>query len=88
MLNVQIDISISESRIKADAIPETVNRYAEELIFNIHLTEVLTTLSVAKAAKQDGKGNPYIDVINMHVPMRDTVQIVSRRAFAKALLKK
>ena len=67
-------------------LAETVNRYGEGLIFNIRMTEVLETLSAAKAPKKDGKGNPYIDVINMHVPMRDAIQTASRRAFAKALL--
>ena len=65
---------------------ETVNRYAETLIFNIRMSEIITTLSAAKAPKKDGKGNPYVDVINMHVPLRDTVQTASRRVFAKALL--
>lgn len=65
---------------------ETINRYGEGLIFNIRMRELLTTLSAAKAPKRDGKGNPYIDVINMHVPMRDAVRTASRRAFAKALL--
>lgn len=67
-------------------LAETVNRYAEALIFNIRITEILTTLSAAKAPKKDGKGNPYVDVINMHIPMRDAIQTDSRRAFAKALL--
>lgn len=66
-------------------LAETVNRYAEELIFNIRMTEIITTLSAAKVPKKDGKGNPYIDVINMHVPMRDAIQTASRRVFAKAL---
>lgn len=67
-------------------LSETINRYGEGLIFNIRMRELLTTLSAAKAPKRDGKGNPYIDVINMHVPMRDAVRTASRRAFAKALL--
>lgn len=65
---------------------ETVNRYAEALIFNIRISEIITTLSAAKAPKKDGKGNSYVDVINMHVPLRDTIQTASRRVFAKALL--
>lgn len=64
----------------------TVNKYAEALIFNIRMTEILTTLSAAKAPKKDGKGNPYADVINRHIPLRDAVQTASRRAFTKALL--
>lgn len=67
-------------------LAETVNRYAEALIFNIRLTEIITELSAAKAPKKDGKGNPYIDVINRHVPIRDAIQTASRRVFAKALL--
>lgn len=67
-------------------LEETVKRYAEALIFNIRITETLTTLSAAKAPKKDGRGNPYVDVINMHIPMRDAIQTASRRAFAKALL--
>lgn len=65
---------------------ETISRYAEELVFNIRLTEIITTLSVAKAPKKDGEGNPYIDVINMYIPMGDAIQTASRRVFAKALL--
>lgn len=67
-------------------LAETVNRYAEALIFNIRMTDILTTLSAAKAPKKDGKGNPYADVINRHIPLRDAVQTASRRAFTKALL--
>ncbi len=65
---------------------QTVNRYAEALIFNIRMTEMVTTLSAAKAPEKDGKGNPYVNVINMHIPLRDAVQTASRRAFAKTLL--
>lgn len=67
-------------------LAETVSRYAEGLIFNIRMSTVITTLSAAKAPKKDGKGNPYVDVINMHVPMRNAIQTASRRIFAKALL--
>ena len=41
---------------------------------------------VTENPKKDGKGNPYVDVINMHVPLRDTIQTASRRVFKKALL--
>lgn len=64
----------------------TINKYAEALIFNIRMTEILTTLSAAKTPKKDGKGNPYADIINRHIPLRDAVQTASRRAFIKALL--
>lgn len=65
---------------------ETVNKYAEGLVFAIRMTEIITTLSAAKAPQKDGKGNPYVDAINMHIPLRDAVQTASRRAFTKALL--
>ena len=65
---------------------QTIKRYAEPMIFNVRMMEIITTLSAAKAPKKAGKGNPYIDVINMHVPMRDAIQTASRRAFIKALL--
>ena len=67
-------------------LAQTVNRYAEESVFNIHMTEIMTALSAAKAPRKDGKGNPYADVINMHIPLRDAIQTASRRAFVKALL--
>lgn len=67
-------------------LAETVNRYKEELVFNIRLTEILTILSAAKAPKKEGKGDPYVDVINMHIPLRDAMQTASRRVFTKALL--
>lgn len=67
-------------------LAQTVNKYAEALIFNIRLTEIMTTLSAAKAPKKDGKGNPYVEVINMHVPIRDAIQTASRRLFRKVLL--
>ncbi|MDE6435842.1 MAG: hypothetical protein K2L07_16675 [Lachnospiraceae bacterium] len=62
------------------------NRYTEESAFNIRMTEIITTLSAAKTPKKDGKGNPYVDEINMHIPLRDAIQTASRRAFAKKLL--
>lgn len=39
--------------------------------------------STTQVSKKDGKG---IDVINMHVSMREAIQTASRRAFTKALL--
>ncbi len=67
-------------------LEQTVNRYAEEPAFNVRMSEIITTLSAAKAPKKDGKGNPYADVINMHVPLRDAVQTAARMALMKALL--
>ena len=73
-------------RKESKELVQTVNRYAEALIFNIRMTEIITTLSAAKAPKREGKRNSYVDVINMHIPLRDAVQTASRRAFTKAIL--
>jgi len=67
-------------------LASTVGRYAEALAFNIQMTEIITVLSAAKAPKKDGKGSPYIERINMHVPLRDAIQTASVKAFEKALL--
>lgn len=67
-------------------LSQTVNRYAEELVFNVRMADVIASLSATKAPKKDGKGNPYVDVINMHVPLRDAVQTLARKALVKALL--
>jgi hypothetical protein len=67
-------------------LTETVNRYSEELTFDVRLMEIVTILSAAKSPKHDGRGNPYPDVINMHVPLRDAIQTASRKAFIGALL--
>ena len=37
-----------------------------------------------KTPKKDGKGNPYVDVINRHMPIIDAMQTASRRAFKRA----
>ena len=42
---------------------ETIDRYTEGLIFTIQMQEIVETLSVAKAPKKDGKGNPYAEVV-------------------------
>lgn len=56
------------------------------MIFSVRMKEIIISLSAAKASKKDGKGNPYTGVINMRVPMRDAIQIVSRRVLMKVLL--
>ena len=32
----------------------------------MQMQEIVETLSAAKAPKKDGKGNPYVDVVNVH----------------------
>lgn len=65
---------------------ETVNRYNEALIFKADMQEIIEILSAAKAPLKDGKGSVYVDVINMHVPMRDAVCTAGRRAMLQLCL--
>ncbi len=63
---------------------ETIDRYTEGLIFTIQMQEIVETLSVAKAPKKDGKGNPYAEVVRAHMPVLDAMQTASRKAFKRA----
>lgn len=73
-------------RKENNELTETINRYTEELVFNLKIEEIINTLSAAKAPGKDGKGNPYVDVINMHVPLQDAVRTASRKVFMEAFL--
>ncbi len=63
---------------------ETIDRYTDGLIFTIQMQEIVETLSAAKAPKKDGKGNPYVDIVNAHMPVLEAMQTASRKAFKKA----
>ena len=63
---------------------ETIERYTDGLVFTMQMQEIVETLSAAKAPKKDGKGNPYVDVINAHMPLLDAMQTASRKAFKRA----
>ena len=65
-------------------LSETIDRYMDGLIFLEHTSKVLDVISASKAPKRDGKGNPYVDVINRHMPILDAIQTASRKAFKKA----
>ena len=60
-----------------------VERYADELIFNYEMAEIIETLSAAKAPKRDGKGNPYINVVYRHMPLMDAAMTAARKEFIK-----
>lgn len=62
---------------------ETISRYSEPLIFKNEITEVVETLSAAKAPKKDGKGNPYADRWNIHMPILDAVLTEARKYFRR-----
>ena len=63
---------------------ETIDRYMDGLIFLEHTSKVLDVLSAGRAPKRDGKGNPYVDVINHKMPILEAMQTASRRAFRRA----
>lgn len=64
---------------------ETIDRYTDGLVFTMQMQEIIETLSAAKAPKKDGKGNPYADRFNHHMPLFEAMQTVSRKAFKRAL---
>ena len=63
---------------------ETIDRYTDGLIVTLQMQEIIETLSAAKAPKKDGKGNPYADRLNHHMPLFEAMQTASRKAFKKA----
>ena len=63
---------------------ETIDRYTDGLVFTMQMQEIIETLSAAKAPKKDGKGNPYADMINHHMPLFEAMQTASRKAFKRA----
>ena len=63
---------------------ETIDRYTDGLVFTMQMQEIIETLSAAKAPKTDGKGNPYADRFNHHMPLFEAMQTVSRKAFKRA----
>ena len=63
---------------------ETIDRYTDGLVFTMQMQEIVETLSAAKAPKKDGKGNPYADRFNHHMPLLDAMQTASRKAFKRA----
>lgn len=60
---------------------ETIERYTGELVFTLQMQKIVETLSAGKAPKKDGKGNPYVDVIRAHMPLKEAMQTASRKAF-------
>lgn len=64
---------------------ETIDQYTNGLVFTMKMQEIIETLSAAKAPKSDGKGNPYVDRINHHMPLFEAIQTASRKAFKRAL---
>lgn len=65
---------------------DTVCRYEEELELTPEMKEVVEVLSAAKAPKKDGKGNPYAEVLNHHVPLLDALQTEARKVFREVFV--
>jgi hypothetical protein len=65
-------------------LPETIERYTDGVIISEPIEEIMKTLSAAKAPKRDGNGNPYIDLVNHHMPILETMQTNARKIFRKA----
>ncbi len=65
---------------------KTIDRYTDGLVFGVRMQEaVQEILSAAKTPKTEGKGNPYVDLINCHMPLMDAATTASRRAFLKSM---
>ena len=62
-------------------LAETVGRFTDGQIAAMQIQEAAETLSAAKAPKKEGKGNPYVDVIRAHIPLKEAVQTAARKAF-------
>ena len=65
---------------------ETIDRYTDGLVLTMQMQEIAEVLSAAKAPKKDGKGNPYADVIRVHMPLLEAMQTASRKAFREAFV--
>lgn len=63
---------------------ETIDRYTDGLVLSMQMQEIIEVLSAAKAPKRDGKGNPYADRFNHHMPLIEAMQTASRKAFKRA----
>lgn len=64
---------------------ETIDRYTDGLILTLQVQEIVETLSAAKSPRKDGKGNPYADVISVHMPLMEAMRTASRKAFLASL---
>ena len=62
---------------------ETIGRYSNELPFAGTVAEAIEILSAAKAPKRDGKGNPYAEICNHHMPVMDAMLTEARKYFRK-----
>jgi len=64
---------------------ETIGRHTDGMMRGEPIGEIIEIISASKAPKKDGKGNPYVDVVNHHMPIFDSVQTEARRVFRRML---
>ena len=57
---------------------ETINRYSNKLKFAD--IEIIEILSAAQAAKKDGRGSHYLDILNAHMPLIEAKITEGRKA--------
>ena len=62
---------------------DTISRYSDTLLFKNEIIEVIEILSAAKAPKKDGKGDPYKDRWNVHMPILDATLTEARKYFRR-----
>jgi hypothetical protein len=65
-------------------LSDIIDKYTDGMILAEPVQEILRSLSAAKAPKKDGKGNPYHDLLNHHMPILDALQTNARKLFRKA----
>ena len=57
---------------------ETIKRYSNKLKFAD--IEIIEILSAAQAAKKDGRGSHYLDILNAHMPLIEAKITEGRKA--------
>ena len=62
---------------------DTITRYSDTLLFRDEIIEVIEILSAAKAPKKDGKGDPYKDRWNAHMPVLDAMLTEAGKYFRR-----
>lgn len=67
-------------------LAETIGRYADRLVFTQGMSEIIETLSAAKAPKKDGKGERYAEIGLCHMPLLEAIRTASRNAMLASIL--
>ena len=64
---------------------DTISKYSDTLLFKNEIIEAIEILSAAKAPKKDGKGDPYKDRWNAHMPILDATLTEARKCFRRIM---